>query len=282
MTQSPLKALPDDLTTLLHPGKVFMFTRTNCPFCDLAKEYLNEMNVPFEYIVCDTLGITDQHKEQLFQLTGAKSYPRIFVGKQSIGGFDDLRKADDDGKLAQILQSEGIAVNKDWWFKPLDLHTKPAEPTQTTQAQQATQPTQQKTETSQTTTEAAEREGPLGRELDIKQLPDDLTTLLHPGKVFIFTKTNCPFCDLAKEYLQEKDVQYEYVVCDTLGITDQHKEQLFQLTGAKSYPRIFVGKNSVGGFDDLRAKDDKGILEKLFDKEGVHYKKDWFTSQPKL
>jgi len=277
MTESPLKALPDDLTTLLAPGKLFMFTRTNCPFCDLAKEYLHEMNVPFEYIVCDTLGITDEHKEQLFQLTGAKSYPRIFVGKHSIGGFDDLRKSDDDGKLAQILQSEGIAYNKNWWFNPLETN-KPTETTQQTETTKAFEPVPQKAQTAQQTTQN-EREGPLGKELDIKQLPADLSSLLNPGKVFIFTRTNCPFCDLAKEYLQEKNVHYEYVVCDTLGITDEQKEQLFQLTGAKSYPRIFVGKNSVGGFDDLKSKDDKGHLEKLFDQEGVSYKKDWFTSQ---
>lgn len=277
MTESPLKALPADLTTLLSPGKVFMFTRTNCPFCDLAKEYLHEMNVPFEYIVCDTLGITDEHKEQLFQLTGAKSYPRIFVGKQSIGGFDDLRKSDDDGKFGQILQAEGISYNKNWWFNPLELN-KPSEPAQQTETKTETQPAAQKTQVATQETQG-ERQGPLGKESDIKELPGDLTTLLQPGKVFIFTRTNCPFCDLAKEYLQEKNVHYEYVVCDTLGITEEHKDQLFQLTGGKSYPRIFVGKNSVGGFDDLRAKDDKGNLEKLFEQEGVSYKKDWYTSQ---
>lgn len=244
--ESPLKALPSDLTTLLHPGKVFMFTKTNCPYCELAKEYLHEMQVPFEYIVCDTLGITDQHKEQLFQLTGGKSYPRIFVGKTSIGGFDDLRKADDTGKLEKVLKAEGISFKEDWWFTPLEVNS--------------------------------QEEG-LGKQSKLTKLPDDLSTLLHPGKVFIFTKTNCPYCDLAKEYLEEKEVHYEYIVCDKLGITDDHKEQLFKLTGGKSYPRIFVGTQSVGGFDDLRAKDDKGIFEKLLEEEKVSFKKDWFTSK---
>ena len=242
--QSPLKALPKDLSTLLTPGKVFVFTKTNCPFCDLAKEYFHEMRLPYEYIVCDTLGITDDHKEQLFQLTGAKSYPRIFVGKHSIGGFDDLRKADDNGNLEKLLKAEGITFKDEWWFDGVSTN---------------------------------HQEG-FGTQSKISKLPERLDTLLAPGKVFIFTKTNCPFCDLAKEYLQEKEIAYEYVVCDTLGITDQQKEQLYELTGAKSYPRIFIGKNSIGGFDDLRSKDDKGEFERALTEAGVSYKKDWYTS----
>lgn len=260
--ESPIKTLPADLTTLLAPGKIFIFTRTNCPFCDLAKEYLQEMKLPYEYVVCDTLGITDEQKEQLGKLTGAKTYPRIFVGKTSLGGFDDLRKNDDNGNLHKLLASENIKSDENWWLNLIDANSNNK------------QNNQQSTQKSNNNNE----EKSLGTELPIKKLPNDLSTLLTPGKLFIFTKTNCPFCDLAKEYLEEKEVSYEYVVCDTLGITDEHKEQLFKLTGAKSYPRIFAGTKSIGGFDDLRAKDDKGLLEKILDEERISYKKDWYTS----
>jgi len=117
-----------------------------------------------------------------------------------------------------------------------------------------------------------------GKELPITKLPNELSTLLSPGKVFVFTKTNCPFCSLAKDYLEQKEVPYEYVLCDKLGITDEQKEQLFKLTGAKSYPRIFVGTKSVGGFDDLKEKDNQGILEKWLKEEGIHFAIDWYTS----
>jgi len=108
-------------------------------------------------------------------------------------------------------------------------------------------------------------------ESSISALPADLSTLLAPGKVFIFTKTNCPYCTLAKEYLDEKEVAYEYVVCDTLGITDDQKEQLFKLTGAKTYPRIFVGTKSVGGFDNLRDLDEKGTLDEWLAEQKIHF-----------
>jgi glutaredoxin 3 len=260
--ESPIKSLPSDLSTLLSPGKVFIFTKTNCPFCDLTKEYLAEMNIPYEYVVCDTLGITDEHKEQLFKLTGAKTYPRIFVGTKSVGGFDDLRKSDDNGSLHKLLAAENIKANPDWWLKTIEVN-------------KTSSPNVQSTQNSQHNHEEKE----FGHELPIKKLPDDLSTLLTPGKLFIFTKTNCPFCDLTKEYLAEKEISYDYVVCDTLGITDEHKEQLFKLTGAKSYPRIFVGTKSVGGFDDLRSKDDKGIFEKMLQEEGIGFKRDWYTSK---
>jgi len=117
-----------------------------------------------------------------------------------------------------------------------------------------------------------------GKKASITKLPNKLSALLSPGKVFIFTKTDCPFCSLAKEYLEQKEVPYEYVVCDKLGITDEQKEQLSKLTGAKSYPRIFVGTKSVGGFDDLKDKDSKGIFEKWLKEEGIPFTIDWYTS----
>jgi len=250
----PIKALPDDLTTLLTPGKLFIFTKTDCPFCELTKEYFHEMQTPYEYVVCDTLGITDKHKDQLYELTGAKSYPRIFAGKNSVGGFDDLRKADDEGKLEKLFKSEGIPFKEDWWFNGLDLDRKSGK--------------------------NEEREEGFARKGKISKMPDDVSTLLSPGKVFLFTRHDCPFCELTKEYLEEKEIHYEYIYCDDLGITDEHKDQLFKMTGGKSYPRIFVGKESVGGFDDLRQKDEKGIFEKMLEKEGITFKKDWYTSQP--
>jgi len=108
-------------------------------------------------------------------------------------------------------------------------------------------------------------------ESSLTALPADLSTLLQPGKVIIFARTQCPYCTLAKEYLDEKEVAYEYIVCDKLGITDDHKEQLFKLTGAKTYPRIFVGTRSVGGFDNLRAADEKGDLDKWLEEEKIHF-----------
>jgi Glutaredoxin and related proteins len=107
-THSKIEKLPENMADLLQDGKVLVLTRQNCPYCDLAKEYLDEKEVPYEYILCDKLGITDQQKEQLAQMTGGKTYPRIFIGKHSVGGFSDLREFDDKGKLDQLLEQEKI------------------------------------------------------------------------------------------------------------------------------------------------------------------------------
>lgn len=107
----------------------------------------------------------------------------------------------------------------------------------------------------------------------ITKIPDDVTELLQDGKLFIFTRHNCPFCELSKEYLDEKQVPFEFIYADDLGITNEQKEQLGQLTGEKTYPRIFVGKTSIGGFSDLRKKDENGSLDKILDEHKIPHLK---------
>lgn len=112
-----------------------------------------------------------------------------------------------------------------------------------------------------------------GKVREIEKVSNDVSELLHDGKLFIFTKTECPFCDLAKDYLDEKHVPFEYIYGDKLGITDEQKEQLGKMTGEKTYPRIFIGKKSVGGFSQLRELDENGTIDKWLDEEHIPHLK---------
>jgi len=58
---------------------------------------------------------------------------------------------------------------------------------------------------------------------------------------------------------------------DKFGATDGYREQLRKITGAKTFPRIFVGKSSVGGFTDMIRLYDKGELRNLFEKENIGF-----------
>ncbi len=106
---------------------------------------------------------------------------------------------------------------------------------------------------------------------DLKSLPPQLSTLITPGKVLVFTKEYCPYCENAKEFLDEKGVIYEIIRADKLGITNEQKEQFMALTGGKTFPRIFVGQQSIGGFSELMKLHDKGQLDQIFEKESVEF-----------
>ncbi|MDP2317321.1 MAG: glutaredoxin 3 [Pseudomonadota bacterium] len=80
------------------------------------------------------------------------------------------------------------------------------------------------------------------------------------SKVIIYSTDYCSYCRAAKRFFDSKGVQYEEI--DLTG-DDEARDALRARTGRTTVPQIFVGDVHVGGFDDLRALDQKGGLEPL-------------------
>ena len=77
----------------------------------------------------------------------------------------------------------------------------------------------------------------------------------------VYSKAGCPSCDMAKKYLQEKNINYTEVRIDT----DATARQFLLTEGHRSVPQIYQdGKLFVqGGFDGLRALTEEQLTEKL-------------------
>tara|TARA_R100001480_G_scaffold83599_1_gene91767 strand:+ start:308 stop:574 length:267 start_codon:yes stop_codon:yes gene_type:complete len=77
-----------------------IYTANYCPYCEKAILLLFRKGVDFE--VCDA---TDNKvlRESLTAETGCKTVPQIFVNDKFIGGFSDLSRLDNSGKLDMIL-----------------------------------------------------------------------------------------------------------------------------------------------------------------------------------
>ena len=73
-----------------------IYTTSWCGPCKMAKRLLSEKELKFEEIDIESKGWT---REDLFNLTGGRTVPQIVINDQSIGGFDDLVKMDQEGKL---------------------------------------------------------------------------------------------------------------------------------------------------------------------------------------
>jgi len=69
----------------------------------------------------------------------------------------------------------------------------------------------------------------------------------------------CPYCVRAEMLLKSKGVEIRKIFIDTLA--DGFRE-LFELTGRRTVPQIFIGDHQ-GGFDDLSAMDSRGDLVPL-------------------
>jgi glutaredoxin 3 len=80
--------------------KVTVYTTQYCPYCVLAKELLKRKGVPFEEI---DVGQDDELRAEVVRKSGRRTVPQVFIGEQSIGGFEELRALEDEGELEGLL-----------------------------------------------------------------------------------------------------------------------------------------------------------------------------------
>ena len=76
-------------------------------------------------------------------------------------------------------------------------------------------------------------------------------------RIEIYTKSWCPYCHSAKALLDKKGLDYlEYDVTN-----DQTREAEMQDRAQRtSVPQIFVDGSHLGGFDDLTAAGQRGLI----------------------
>ena len=107
-----MQSLPQDLKDCLDPKRAFIFSKSYCPYCELAKLHLTKLQVPFDYAECDLIPFSEEQKQQLREMTGVFSFPNIFIGTKSIGGYDDMIKLEKEGRLKIILNEEGVTYQQ--------------------------------------------------------------------------------------------------------------------------------------------------------------------------
>lgn len=79
---------------------VRMYSTMICPYCIRAKLLLRERGVAYEDI--DVTGDREARR-WLVERTGRRTVPQIFIGEESIGGFEELRALDRSGELRRKL-----------------------------------------------------------------------------------------------------------------------------------------------------------------------------------
>jgi glutaredoxin 3 len=70
-------------------------------------------------------------------------------------------------------------------------------------------------------------------------------------KNIIWTTKHCPFCDKAKQLMDDRDISYETRLVDE--VTWKLDDLLEIAPNVTTYPQVWVGGNHIGGADDLQA-----------------------------
>lgn len=89
-------------------------------------------------------------------------------------------------------------------------------------------------------TEAKSRAENVSEKVERVALQDDMRTL-------VYGKANCPYCAAAKDELDIRGVQYDYIDLDEIGKTAA------EVTGrkVKTVPQIYIEGQYVGGYDEM-------------------------------
>ncbi len=86
-------------------ANVEIYTKFACPYCVRAKQLLDSKGVPYtEYDI--TMGGA-KRAEMLARVPGAQTVPQILINDTPIGGSDDLRALENQGKLDALLGPRG-------------------------------------------------------------------------------------------------------------------------------------------------------------------------------
>ncbi len=81
---------------------VVIYLTQFCPYCVMAKRLLERRGI--DYAVFD-VGPSPEARRWITEQSGQRTVPQIFIGGESIGGFDELSDLDRAGELDPRVQA---------------------------------------------------------------------------------------------------------------------------------------------------------------------------------
>mmetsp|Transcript_26324 Transcript_26324/g.57063 ORF Transcript_26324/g.57063 Transcript_26324/m.57063 type:complete len:141 (-) Transcript_26324:91-513(-) len=85
-------------------SKVIVFSKSYCPYCRKVKTLLDEEGVPYTVLELDTHEDGASLQRILYQITGQRTVPNVFVKGGHVGGASDTIEAYRSGELAKLLE----------------------------------------------------------------------------------------------------------------------------------------------------------------------------------
>jgi len=81
-------------------SNVTVYTTEPCSFCARVKGLLSANGVEFSEV---NLSKDADGRMKLVAMTGMMSFPQVVVGERLIGGFSEVQRAVEDGRLEELL-----------------------------------------------------------------------------------------------------------------------------------------------------------------------------------
>ena len=82
-------------------AEVLIYSSGFCPYCTWAKKMLDSKQAEYNEIRIDQ--VEGAQQEMLSKSEGQMTVPQIFIGDFHVGGYTDMVKLDQEGKLDPLL-----------------------------------------------------------------------------------------------------------------------------------------------------------------------------------
>jgi glutaredoxin 3 len=79
-----------------------MYTTEPCGYCRTAKALLAKRRIPYEEI---NLSRDPDGRAELVRRTGMMTFPQVIIDGESIGGYQELVRADRSGRLTELAEA---------------------------------------------------------------------------------------------------------------------------------------------------------------------------------
>ncbi|XP_039039495.1 glutaredoxin-like [Hibiscus syriacus] len=84
-----------------------VFSKSYCPFCVDVKKLLQQLGASFKAIELDKESDGSEIQAALFEWTGQRTVPNVFIAGKHIGGCDTTTAMHKAGKLVPLLTEAG-------------------------------------------------------------------------------------------------------------------------------------------------------------------------------
>ncbi|KAL8269204.1 hypothetical protein Esti_006875 [Eimeria stiedai] len=92
------------LDHLVSNYKVILFTKSYCPFCEIAVHTLEALSSGVCTAEIDRSLFVAEIQDALHLRTGGRTVPRVFIGGSFVGGCEEVLRLEEEGKLHALLK----------------------------------------------------------------------------------------------------------------------------------------------------------------------------------
>ncbi|XP_065066657.1 uncharacterized protein LOC135692459 [Rhopilema esculentum] len=93
---------------MIAENKVMVFSKTYCPFCNMAKDALKKAGLSnFTVLELEDRSDCSDIQDYLKSKTGSRTVPQVFIAGKYIGGGSECKQLQSQGKLKKMLQDAG-------------------------------------------------------------------------------------------------------------------------------------------------------------------------------